>query len=159
MRYILVYVVGLLGLVDSIYLLREHIYSGGATCTFESGLGSFFACDIVTTSQYAVVFGIPVALFGVVFYTMILLSVFLYRNVGSSAGRYAWWILSDIGVLGTVWFLYLQAFVLNAYCLYCLFSAFFVAIISYTAVRDYIEYKRSTSSAKVISFDDTPSQS
>lgn len=132
-----------LGLIDALYLLREHVYSGGASCSFEDGFGSFFACDIVTRSQYAVVFGIPVALFGVIFYTLILLSVFLYRSAGSYPARFTWWLVTLGGILSTLWFLYLQTLVLGAYCLYCLFSAFFVTLIAYGAARDYLLFRKS----------------
>jgi uncharacterized membrane protein len=73
-------------------------------------------------SSYARVGGIPVASFGVLAY----FSVFAFATFAAFGyGRARLFLISTIGAmfLGTLWLLYVQAFLLHAYCRYCLFSA------------------------------------
>ena len=64
----------------------------------------------------------PVALFGAVAY----FSVFAFATFAAFAyARARTFLILTIGAmfLATLWFLYVQAFLLHAYCRYCLFSA------------------------------------
>jgi len=66
--------------------------------------------------------GIPVALLGAVAYFSVFASA-AFAAFGYARARIV--LLPVIGAmfLATLWFLYVQAFVLHAYCRYCLFSA------------------------------------
>jgi len=58
-------VVALLGFVDATYLTVEHYRGVVPPCTTAG-------CEIVLTSEYSVLFGVPTALFGSVYYFLIL---------------------------------------------------------------------------------------
>ena len=76
----------------------------------------------VLGSSYAKVAGIPVAAFGSLAY----FSVFSFATFAAfSYARARLFLTLTVGAmfLVTLWFLYVQAFVLHAYCRYCLFSA------------------------------------
>lgn len=113
---ILAAVVALGGLVDAIYLTIHHYTNEPVPC------GAAFDCGSVLTSPYAEIAGIPLAAFGAAAYfaafSLAILTIF---------GRGAAWKFFGIQVtlmsLFTLWLLYLQAFVLKAYCQYCLISA------------------------------------
>lgn len=113
---ILAAVVALVGLVDSIYLTIHHLTAEKVPCSLISG------CETVLTSTYAEIGGIPLAGFGAAAYfiafSLALLTVFGDRRT---------WTLFGVLVIGmagfTVWLLYLQAFVINAFCQFCLLSA------------------------------------
>ncbi|MEK9183986.1 MAG: vitamin K epoxide reductase family protein, partial [Patescibacteria group bacterium] len=80
-------------------------------------------CDTVTTSKYSAVAGMPVALMGAIYYLVIFILAISYLE--SKKDRLAFLIsrFTIIGFLASLWFVYLQVFVLKALCLYCLFSA------------------------------------
>jgi len=118
-------VVALLGFVDATYLTVEHYRGVVPPCTTAG-------CEIVLTSEYSVLFGVPTALFGSVYYFLILLASFIYiesrhggggiRSVHNLVAKYAF-LMTSVGFVMSAWFTYLQMFVIKSYCMYCLISA------------------------------------
>jgi|SRR3989338_10083180 len=110
--------VSLAGFLDAAYLTAAHYSNEIPPCSITQG------CEEVTTSKYAEIFNVPVALTGVVYYlTVFLLSVYYFDSRKDFALKY----LLAIPVLGFVasaWFVYVQVHILDAICLYCMFSAF-----------------------------------
>src|SRR5207253_9768944 len=79
-------------------------------------------CFRVLGSSYSKLGGIPVALLGAVSY----FCVFAFATFAAFGyARVRILLIPIVGAmfLATLWFLYVQAFVLHAYCRYCLFSA------------------------------------
>lgn len=106
----------LLGLADAIYLTVEHVTGQSVRCTIIAG------CSEVLSSSYAVVAGIPLAMIGAAAYfsvfSLALLAAFGYRMAGI--------LLTPLIIamfLVSLWLIYLQAFVIGAFCQFCLFSA------------------------------------
>ncbi|MFA5954416.1 MAG: vitamin K epoxide reductase family protein [Patescibacteria group bacterium] len=110
-------VAALLGFFDASYLALKHFQGIAPTCTLLEG------CEVVTTSSYAVVFGIPVALAGGFYYLAVLLLAVAFIDLPQRWKIDAAALMVSVGMLATVWFVYLQIFVIHAFCLYCLFSA------------------------------------
>jgi uncharacterized membrane protein len=66
--------------------------------------------------------GIPVAAFGVAgYFTAFTFAIFCVFNYPRARKFFA--LTVGMLFLATLWFLYVQAFVLHAFCRYCLFSA------------------------------------
>lgn len=107
------------GFFDSFYLTAQKLAGAVPPCSLTAG----FSCDTVLTSSYAQVLGIPVSAFGVLYYLAVLWCAVLYLTKRHSGYLLGMLILPFAGLGASAWFLYLQAYVLNAYCLYCLFSA------------------------------------
>lgn len=109
-------VVSLIGLVDSIYLTVEHLSGRSVRCTIVKG------CSEVLSSPYASVRGIPLALIGAIAYftvfSLATLAAFGYKSAGKLLP-----IVAGIMFLTTLWLFYLQAFVIKAFCEFCLLSA------------------------------------
>ncbi len=106
----------LLGLADSLYLTVEHVTGQSVRCTIIAG------CSEVLSSSYAVVAGIPLAMIGAGAYfsvfSLAILAAFGYRVAGT--------LLTPLIIamfLVSLWLIYLQAFVIGAFCQFCLFSA------------------------------------
>ncbi len=95
-------------------------------------------CDVVTTSSYAEVFGIPVALFGALGYLSILLLALHYQDSRWLVELRLISFLSFVALLASAWFVYLQAFVIGAWCQYCLLSATTSILLFLIGVRLYI---------------------
>jgi uncharacterized membrane protein len=116
-------VVSLLGFLDATYLTVKHYLGTPIECSIFEG------CEKVTASPYATVAGIPVALLGAIYYLAIFLLTVAYLDtkreaIMSFAAR-----LTPIGFLASLWFVYLQLFVIKAICPYCVISAATSAIL------------------------------
>lgn len=114
--YILIAVISLCGLADAIYLTIEHITGQSVRCTIIAG------CSEVLSSSYAVVAGYPLASIGALAYfsvfSLAVLALFGYRIAGQ--------LLPPLVIamcLVSLWLIYLQAFVIHAFCQFCLISA------------------------------------
>ena len=59
-----IFFLSLLGIIISGYLVSVHYSNKNSLCDINQGL----SCSIVNRSQYAEVWGIPIAFFGVLFY-------------------------------------------------------------------------------------------
>jgi uncharacterized membrane protein len=108
--------VALLGLADGIYLTVEHVTGRTAECIASSG------CQEVLSSKYAAIGHLPLAALGAFAYftafSAALLAAFGYKKCGSFLA-----LVVTLMFVTTLWLFYLQAFVLHAFCDYCLFSA------------------------------------
>jgi uncharacterized membrane protein len=114
--YVVAAVIALLGLADGIYLTVEHVTGRTAQCIASSG------CQDVLSSEYAAFGPVPLAALGALAYfsafSLALLAAFDYPKSGALFA-----LLTGIMFATTLWLLYLQAYVLHAFCDYCLFSA------------------------------------
>ena len=109
--------VALAGLADAVYLTVEHLSGQSVRCMFVSG------CDEVLQSSYATVAGgVPVAAVGLAAY-FTAFSLATLAAFGYDGARKLLTPLVAVMFLATLWFLYLQAFVIKAFCTYCLISA------------------------------------
>ena len=109
--------VALVGLVDASYLTVEHLSGRSVRCMIVSG------CDEVLQSSYATVAGhFPVASLGALAYFAVF-SLATLAIFGYAGARRLIAPLVALMFLATLWFVYLQAFVIRAYCVYCLLSA------------------------------------
>lgn len=107
----------LLGFLDATFLAVEHYRGAVPPCSIVQG------CERVTTSQYAVVFGVPVALLGSMYYlTVLALAVLWFDRRRDGFLRFAAY-LTVAGLVASAWLVYLQLGVIRAVCLYCMVSA------------------------------------
>jgi uncharacterized membrane protein len=109
--------VALVGLFDASYLTVEHLSGRSVRCMIVSG------CDEVLQSSYATVAGgVPVAALGALAYFTVF-SLAILAAFGYAGARRLVAPLVAVMFLATVWFVYLQAFRIRAFCVYCLLSA------------------------------------
>ena len=108
--------VSLVGVADAAYLTVHHYTNEPVPCSLVAG------CETVLTSQYAEVAGIPLAAFGAAAYfvafSLALLAAFGNRSMWSLFG-----IQISLMAAFTAWLIYLQGFVIGAFCQFCLLSA------------------------------------
>ncbi|MEZ5427712.1 MAG: vitamin K epoxide reductase family protein [Pyrinomonadaceae bacterium] len=113
---ILAAAVALIGLADSVYLTVKHFTGEKVPCSIVSG------CEQVLTSEYAEIFGIPTAAFGALAYfaafSLAVMTLYGDRRMWTLFG-----VQTVIMLLFTIWLFYLQAFVIGAFCQFCLLSA------------------------------------
>ncbi|MBI2099978.1 MAG: vitamin K epoxide reductase family protein [Candidatus Vogelbacteria bacterium] len=107
----------LVGFADASYLTIQHYIGGPLPCSLLKG------CQSVTTSSFATIGPVPIALLGAVYYLIIFVLLLAYFD--GRGEKFLVWVsrLSEIGFFASVWLVYLQIFVIKALCLYCLTSA------------------------------------
>jgi uncharacterized membrane protein len=119
----LVAIVSLVGLADALYLTIEHVSGRSVRCTIVSG------CSEVLSSPYASFRGIPLALVGAIAYftvfSLATLAAFGYRV----AGKLLVIVVAGM-LLVSLWLVYLQAFVIHAFCQFCLLSALVTLVLA-----------------------------
>ncbi len=106
----------LIGLIDSAYLTSKHFSGAAVPCNLITG------CETVLTSTYAEFYGIPTALFGALAY-FAAFSLALLVWFGNEKLWKLYGALAALMFLFSIWLIYLQAFVIGAFCQYCLISA------------------------------------
>ncbi len=114
--YAAVAIVSVVGLADATYLTVQALTGETLSC------GGSPDCFRVLGSSYAKVGGFPVAMLGALAY----FSAFTFATFAAFGyARAPKFLALMVGMmfLATLWLLYVQAFLLHAYCRYCLFSA------------------------------------
>ena len=115
--FVLILATSFIGFLDSAYLTVEHYNKGILPCYIFEG------CDQVTTSKYSTVANIPISLFGAIYYLAIFAAAILFLDTKYAPILYILILLPVAGFLLSLWFVYLQLFVIKAICLYCMVSA------------------------------------
>jgi uncharacterized membrane protein len=126
--------VSLLGLLLGAYL---SLYKFGYIGTLACSVGS---CETVQTSHWSVLFGLPVATWGVGFYALMLaltIAGLQPRFEDSASLSLAMMLLAGWGVVFTAWLNYLEGFVIHAWCEFCLASAACILVLFLLSVADF----------------------
>lgn len=108
-----------LGLLDSAYLTYEHFTSSATLACSDTGA---INCLKVTTSSYATIAGVPVAVLGLVFFVVMtalcLPAAWRSPSPGVHRARLG---ASVVGLLMVFYLVYVELFRLDAICLWCTF--------------------------------------
>lgn len=129
-------VTALLGVLDSIYLTILKYSNNKSLCI--QGIGD---CWSVNTSIYSEIWGIPIALLGLVAYAAILLLLWAEQR-SHLLQQYVDYILFGvtlIGVIYSAYLTYLEIAVIKAICPFCVVSAVAMLILFIYSVKRLIE--------------------
>lgn len=108
----------IIGLLVSVYMTIYKVTSNDSMC-----IGSK-DCSVVNASRYSEIYGIPVAVLGVVGYAAILGVLVLERSPGffKENGSMLFFGLSLVGFLFTLYLIFLEVALIKAYCPFCIAS-------------------------------------
>ena len=116
-------VLAILGIIIASYLGYIYYYDSHDVCD----INTTFDCSTVHASSYAQMFGVSVALFGVLGFMVILL-----------AQLYLEWSVKWLSLFGTLFSLRLtlaEIFVIEKYCIFCLISQLIILLIFLISVN------------------------
>jgi uncharacterized membrane protein len=125
-------VLALGGIVIAAYLLTVRVLGGAPIC------GPVHGCDTVAASEYATVLGLPVALFGVGFSIALATATFAWWRLGDRRALYAAYGMGLLGIVAVGYLTYLEVFVIEAICVWCVSYALTIVagwILAVLAVR------------------------
>jgi uncharacterized membrane protein len=109
--------VALAGLAVASYLTYVHYQPDALVCTITGG------CETVQESDYATLVGVPVALLGVVAYA----SVLVLTAIDTPLTRMVTVVITLSGAGFSLYLIALQAFVIEAWCVWCLVNDVVIA--------------------------------
>lgn len=125
-----------LGSIDTAYLTYTKLQGGSVACLASVSEQASSTCTDVLATPYASVFGLPLALFGLLAYGC--MAVFALaplavspennKDLYSNLENWTWWLLFAGATAMTVfsgYLMYLLAFELKTVCIYCIASAAF----------------------------------
>ncbi len=125
--------IAVLGIGIAAYLAYVEVAQVTAVC------GPVGHCNLVQSSPYARILGIPIAIFGIVSYMAIIVLWFIERLIRQGTQKAAARIsLIGLTVFGTLFSIYLtllELFVIRAVCAWCLSSAVFMTLLMVMVVR------------------------
>ncbi|MEP7067247.1 MAG: vitamin K epoxide reductase family protein [Gemmatimonadota bacterium] len=125
----------LLAVVGICIALYLTLYKIGVIGVLSCSIGS---CETVNTSKWAVLFGIPIAAWGVAAYVALLLLAMVGSGEREESVPIARMLVALAGwsVLISAWLTYLELFVIHAICIWCLSSAALWVVILALCVAD-----------------------
>jgi uncharacterized membrane protein len=116
-------IISVVGLAEATYLSVLSLTGETAVC------GGSPDCFKVLGSAYARVAGVPVALLGALaYFSAFSFATFAVFGYGKARSFLAWTVWTMFAV--TLWLLFTQAFLLHAFCRYCLFSAAIIFLLA-----------------------------
>lgn len=147
--FLILFFLAIAGIADAGYLTWEH-YSGVIPpCTINRFIPFFADCGAVLRSKYAIMFGAPLALLGLIHY-------FILAFVTAAAiitNKKIWWfwilIETTIGFFASLYFMYLQFFVIGRLCYYCTLSAL-ISFILFILALFWLEKERKMVSNSIV---------
>lgn len=127
----------LIGIFDAGYLSYARLTNSALNCSLLEG------CNAVAASPFSVLLGIPLAYLGFLFYTAIFItSLLLLRTPVSRVLRKLVFVLTLGGFLASIYFVYVQMFRIEAFCLYCLVSAANSTILFVLSIMVFTQEKK-----------------
>jgi uncharacterized membrane protein len=126
--------VALVGVFVALYLA---LYKAGIIGALACGTGG---CETVQTSRWSKFLGLPVAFWGVGYYVAVLtltLAALQDRWADSRRLSLALLVLTGWGVVFSAWLTYLELFVINAICRWCVVSAVIAVVLFGLILWDY----------------------
>lgn len=121
--YTIAAILALAGLADATYLTVQALSGETAVC------GGSADCFRVLGSAYAKIGGMPVAALGVLGYFAVF-AFAIFAAFGYASTRKYFAVVVWAMFIGTLWFLFVQTFLLHAFCRFCLFSAAVVFLLT-----------------------------
>jgi uncharacterized membrane protein len=126
----------LLAVVGILIALYLTLYKVGVIGILSCSVGS---CETVNTSRWSLLFGIPIAAWGLAAYAALLVLALVggtERNEGSVPIARLIVALAGWSVLFSAWLTYLELFVIHAICIWCVTSALLWVVIFAVSVTD-----------------------
>ncbi len=105
--------IAVVGLGIAAYLRASRVLGEPPAC------GPGKGCETVAASEYATMFGVPVALFGVGFAAILVTACIMWWRRTERRALYTSYGLGLVGIIAVAYLTYLEVFVIRAICVWC----------------------------------------
>ena len=120
------------GIWLAVRALQIHYSTGATPCS----INDVWDCGVVNRGPYSVIFGVPVALIGILGY------IFLFVMEAMKYGRIM--LVASLGALGfSLYLAHIEASVLQVWCEYCVGSLIVISLITLLAIAQMVVQRRS----------------
>ena len=138
---IFIFILSLIGAVDAGYLLVQTVSGKAVICpSIPVGRFNLNQCSVVLATSYAKFLGLPTAFYGLVAYLFFaILALYALTEKWRNAVKLVLY-LAGLGFLISLYFVYLQIFIIKALCFYCLISAANMILIFIVSVAYNLRY-------------------
>lgn len=124
-------VLSFLGVADASYLAQHAVTGTPLLCDVQNISG----CNAVATSPYSRIFGVPIAVYGVIFYGLVFVLSALELVIYDQLLRRILQGIAGLGFIASLYFILVQFFLIGAFCIYCLLSAIIAVVMLACATR------------------------
>lgn len=121
-------ILSLLGLADAVFVMAEKISGGPIPCVIGAG------CDTVANSPYSLLFGIPLTAYGIAFYLIVGIITLFYLDTKKMFWARLLLPVTGAGFLMSLYFIYVQKFLIGSFCVYCVISAIIATLLFCIAI-------------------------
>lgn len=113
------------GMIDTTYLSIKQLSGSAVVCN----IYELNSCSTVLSSQYSILFGLPLSMWGLGYYFSLFVFIVTYAASREKKFFKILFGLSIFGFLFSMRLVYLQIYVLENLCFYCMLSALFSTMI------------------------------
>lgn len=119
--YIMFAALSVIAIIFSIIILVQKTSTDTAVNNICSAISPSSQCEVVQNSKYGKILGIDNPWYGIIGFSILAVLAVMQYYSDNKYRRYLIAIGSLIAGMLALWFLYLQRFVLQAYCIFCIF--------------------------------------
>lgn len=105
-----------IGFADAVFLTMKWLFGSPITCY------AFNGCESVMQSVFGNLFGVPLSVLGALFYALMVVAITYYLQYRAKRALTIIVYGALFGGLFSIYLFALQAFVIDAWCFYCLIS-------------------------------------
>jgi uncharacterized membrane protein len=131
------------GIADAAYLAQSAYTGTALTCN----IGGLDGCNTVAQSPYSHLFGVPLGVYGAIFYSLVFVLGAAALALPGLQVRRGLLALGIVGAAASAAFLFVQAVLIQALCVYCLGSAIIAFLICWIS---YVLYRRTMLPPRVV---------
>jgi len=113
------------GLADSAYIAQHEASGTPLLCNIQN----FSNCNVVAASSYSHLFGVPLAYYGIMFYSIMFILAALEIVIFDQLLRRMLQAASIVGLVSSLYFVFVQMFFIGAFCIYCSLSGLITLLI------------------------------
>lgn len=135
----ILFVLALIGVVLAVYVTQSFLRKTPIVC-LNSG------CELVRKNPASYIAGIPVPAFGLVGYSLLVILTFLRTTSKELHKKLLPWIVGVTGggVLFVSWFTYTEAYVIGAFCTWCVVSTFNMITMFTLSLTSFMHERKTT---------------
>lgn len=135
------FILSFLGFLDTLYLTIIHYKNIIPPCSIAHG------CETVLTSKFSTLGGVPIQIPGIIFYLTLMVLLVLFIQTGNKYYFRMLGLIVSAGMGVSIILFGLQAFVIHAFCQYCLASEVIILILTILAVMELKRMNKSSNAS------------